>query len=73
VPETVLSSGSCNSSAIRITGEIFAVIIIVLIIFLQKNLSDLVMKHPVTYFVIPIWAINAYLIAVLRFKPKREV
>jgi hypothetical protein len=54
VPETVLSSGSCNSSAIRITGEIFAVIIIVLIIFLQKNLSDLVMKHPVTYFVIPI-------------------
>jgi hypothetical protein len=64
--------GQIRSSLLRIICEVIAVLLIVAIVFVQNDLSTLMMTQPVQYFIIPVWAINAYIVAILnpKFKPE---
>lgn len=63
------SLGEVKDTTVRKAIELTGITIIILLIVLQKNLLDLLFLDPVPNFIIPVWALIAYLIAFLKKKP----
>lgn len=53
--------GGINPSLLRQALEIFAIVIIIALILLKKNLKNNIITEPVQTLIIPLWAIFAYL------------
>ena len=62
--------GIVKSSSYRIIFEVISICIILAAILFQKNLTYHIATDPVPNFIIPLWAIIAYLIIV--FKREKE-
>ncbi len=63
--------GEAKSSPGRWVAEATAMAMVVLLVVLQKEpMPYLLATNPMANFMVPVWAIVAYLIAILRPKPK---
>ncbi|HQI26317.1 MAG: hypothetical protein WBK44_00890 [Smithellaceae bacterium] len=64
--------GEAKSSLLRKAFEISLIVIIIVTILLQDNLTYKIEQYPVDNFIIPLWAIIAYLVVVFRKTENRN-
>ena len=59
------------SSYWRIACEVLAMLLIIFLVFGQRDHVTHIINEPVPFLIIPLWAINAYIVALLnpKFKP----
>jgi hypothetical protein len=67
------SLGEVASTFTRWTFEIVALLLIVLLLASQPHLKALMASDPAPYFVIPLWAVTAWLIAAASALVRRRV
>ena len=63
--------GIVKNTQLRKTIEIISIVATFLIIFLQKNLQELIYQDPVPNILIPIWVWGAYFNIIFHKKPKQ--
>ena len=64
--------GEANNITLRKGLEVLALIVIAVAILLQKDLKNLIATDPVPNFIIPLWAIIAYIVIASKAKQSTE-